>query len=175
MEELKKRMSKIKSNVRVGDIMSKEIISLDKNKSVFDAVSVMAEKSISTIIIEEGKKTAGIVTERDLVKKVLLNQKNLKKIKLSEIMTQNPKEIHPASPILIAGNMMKNNKVRKLIVVDESGKVVGIISQTDIINSLNRIYENYTSMFGNPLLSFLVVAVVLIMVALSVVLSILLK
>ncbi len=170
MGDMKKRLTTIKHNIRVEDIMSKKIISIDKNNHVYDAIKLMAERSISTIIITENNKPKGIVTERDLVKKILLKEKDPKKTKISEIMTEHPKTISPQAPILVAGNLMKTQKVRKLIVVNEKGEIVGLLSQTDIINSMNKIYENYRFMLGNPLFSFIFMAVIIILVVLSIIL-----
>ena len=169
IKDLKKSVSHIKQSLRVRDIMSREVVSLTKDRSVYDAVSIMADKSISTIVIEENKKPLGVITERDLVKKILAKQKELKKLKLSDIMTEHPKEIRPDVPILAAGNMMKTDKVRKLVVVDEKGEVIGLLSQTDIINSLNRIYESYRSILSNPLVCYVLIGVIIILVILSII------
>ncbi|MEM3374076.1 MAG: CBS domain-containing protein [Candidatus Woesearchaeota archaeon] len=149
--------------------MSKKVIFLTKEKSVYDAIKLMAENSISTIIVEENDRLVGILTERDLVKKVLYKEKDPKKLKIEQIMSKNPKHIYPDAPIIVAGNTMKEHKVRKLVVLNEKNEVIGIISQTDIINSLNKIYEEYSSIFTNPILFFILIGFVLLMVILSVI------
>lgn len=168
MNKLLNNFSNIKRNLKVKDIMSKNVIFLSKDKSVFDAIKLMAEKSISTIIVEEKNKLLGIITERDLVKKILYKNKDPKKIKIEQIMTKEPKHIYPDAPILVAGNTMKEFKVRKLVVLNENDEVIGIISQTDIINSLNKIYQEYSSVFMNHLMYFILALFILILVILSI-------
>lgn len=169
MKKILKNFSNIKNNLKVKDIMSKKVIFLTKEKSVYDAIKLMAENSISTIIVEENDRLVGILTERDLVKKVLYKEKDPKKLKIEQIMSKNPKHIYPDAPIIVAGNTMKEHKVRKLVVLNEKNEVIGIISQTDIINSLNKIYEEYSSIFTNPILFFILIGFVLLMVILSVI------
>jgi predicted transcriptional regulator len=92
--KLKKVSSKIwdiKKNVKVKDIMSKKSFSLEKNEKVVKAIKLMTDESISAIVILDNKKPIGIVTERDLIKKVLL-QKDAKKLKISEVMRKDPKK-----------------------------------------------------------------------------------
>jgi len=146
----KKAFSNIKKSVRVKDVMTKNIISHEKDETVYEAAKTMSEKNISTIVTNPDKGMIGIVTERDLLKRVLMKGKDPKKIKISQIMTKTPKTIRQEASILLASNVMKKENVRKLIVVDENDKTVGIISQTDIIKSMNEIHEQYKSMMCNP-------------------------
>jgi CBS domain-containing protein len=155
IKNLMQRISVIQKSVLVKDIMSRDVISLDKNDTVFKAIEIMGNKSISTVVILDRKKPTGIVTERDLVKKILLKEKNPRKIKLSDIMTRSPKTINLDASIRKASNIMKTKKVRQLIVINEKGNTVGLISQTDIIKSMNRIYKNYKSLLWDPWVPFL--------------------
>ncbi len=176
--KLKKVMSKlwdIKKNVRVKDIMSKKSFSLDKNEKVMKAVRLMTEESISAIVILDKTKPIGIITERDLIKKVMLEKKDPSKLKISQIMSKEPKKIGPNSTILNASKVMKKLNVRKLVVVDEEGNMLGMLSQTDIIQSMNKIYESYKSLLWNPAFSFWILIVVLILYLISFMLKIYLR
>ncbi|MEM2139022.1 MAG: CBS domain-containing protein [Candidatus Woesearchaeota archaeon] len=167
MKKIIQNFTNIKDNLKVKDVMSKKVIFLSKDKYVNEAIKVMAENSISTIVIEENNKLLGILTERDLVKKILYKEKDPKKIKIQDIMSKEPIYVYPDAPILVAANTMKEHKVRKLVVLNEKKEVIGIISQTDIINSLNKIYEEYSTIFMNPILYFILVIFIIIMVILS--------
>ena len=76
--KLKNTLKDIRKNVYVRNVMSKEVLRLDKEESVYEAIKVMANKSISTIVTSHGTTPIGILTERDLVKKMLLKNKDPK-------------------------------------------------------------------------------------------------
>jgi len=166
----KKPLSKIKKNVYVKDVMSKNVLNLDKSDTVYNAIKVMAKESISTIVTHHDKKPIGILTERDLVKKLLLKNKDPKKTKIVDIMSKDPVIIHPDASILRASNKMKRKHVRKLIVVDDEGNLVGIISQTDIIESMYMLDEAYSKILWNPWFSLIMVIIVIVLFFLNYVL-----
>jgi len=155
LKKLSLRISKIKKSVLVKDIMARKVVTLGKDDIVFKAAELMDEKTISTVVISDGTKPIGIVTEHDLVRKVLLKKKNPKKIKLSTVMTKKPITIEPVASIHKASAIFKNKRVRHLVVVDQEGHVLGLISQTDIVQSFNRIYSNYHHLLWDPWLGFL--------------------
>lgn len=155
LKKLSLNISKIKKSVLVKDIMSRKVVTLSKDDVVYKAVQLMDEKTISTVVISDGTKPIGIVTERDLVGKVLLKRKNPKKIKLFGIMTKKPITIEPSASIHKASAIFKNKRVRHLVVIDQKGHVLGLISQTDIVQSFNRIYSNYKYLLWDPWLGFL--------------------
>lgn len=165
--KLKSVISKIRKNVYVKEIMSTDVLNLDKDDTVYKAIKVMADKSISTIVTIHGDKPVGIITERDLVKKLLLKGKDPKKVKIKDIMTKNPISITPDTSILRASNVMRLKNVRKLVVVDENKKLVGILSQTDIINSMQRIDNAYKKLFISPSFSVTLVVIVVILFILN--------
>ena len=77
--------------------------------------------------------------------------------------------------MLMASNYMKRTNVRKLVVVDDSGKLVGMLSQTDIIQSMNEIYESYKSLLWNPWYPLWIVFVILILYLFTFILRIYIK
>jgi CBS domain-containing protein len=150
--------------------MSTQVHVLDKSESVYKAIKVMADKSISTVVTSHKTTPVGILTERDLVKKLLLKGKDAKNIKIQDIMTKDPVKINQNSSVLKASNVMRNHNVRKLVVINHSGDLVGIISQTDIIKSMYRIEEAYSSLIWNPWFSIILVILVLLLFFLNYVL-----
>ena len=162
--KLKNAFKKIRKNVYVKDIMSKKVLKLDKTDNVFKAIKVMAKESISTIVTSHKTNPIGILTERDLVKKLLLKGKDPKKVMIIDIMTKNPVVVKKNTTVLRASNIMKKNKVRKLVVVDDKNNLIGILSQTDIINSMYRISEGYRSLFFDPMISIISIIVVIILI-----------
>jgi CBS domain-containing protein len=153
MENIKSNLSTIKHSIMVKDIMTVKVFSLGKEESADKAVKIMAQNKISTVVICEKKKPIGVVTERDMIKKLLFMEKSAKKTKLKEIMSINPAIVGPNESILKASEMMRKKEVRKLLVINNKGELLGIISQTDIIRSMNRIYNSYSHLLWNPWLA----------------------
>lgn len=118
------------------DIMNSDVISMSQGKTVYDAAVQMAAKNISCIVITERKKPIGILTERDLLRKVVAKDKSAKDLALKDVMTKNPVTVKPETSIVDAARMMKKNKFRRFPII-EKGVLVGIITETDILMGMN--------------------------------------
>ncbi|MBN2368798.1 CBS domain-containing protein [Candidatus Woesearchaeota archaeon] len=155
MKHIKSNISEIRKSILVKDIMTTKVFSLAKECTADAAVNIMAKKKISTILVCDKNNPIGIVTERDIISKLLFMNKDKNKTKLLDIMSKHLVTINPESSILKASSAMKSKKVRKLVVVDSENRLLGILSQTDIIRSMNRINENYRHLLWNPWFSAL--------------------
>jgi CBS domain-containing protein len=121
-------------NMPVAEIMTKQVISLDKSKSVFDAAKILASKKIGSIIITSDKNPVGILTERDVVSKVVAKGKDPKKIKLEEVMSKPLLFVYSNQSIQDAAISMRQHNIKRLVVFDKkNNKLVGIITQGDLI------------------------------------------
>ncbi|NHV11846.1 MAG: CBS domain-containing protein [Candidatus Verstraetearchaeota archaeon] len=120
----------------VKDYMSRVILSADKNLSVFEAAKLMVEKKIPYIIVLDGGKPVGIVTEEDLISKVLAADRDPKITKLSDIMTTPLLTIDPDATLSEAAAIMSEKRVRKLPVVRD-GIIYGVLTTQDVANYLN--------------------------------------
>lgn len=119
----------------IRDIMIKDVITISKEKSAYDVAILMSDNEIGSILVLEGNKIIGIVTERDLVRKVCTkplpsNQVLIKDIMSKPVITGEP-ELEPE----VAVQRMLNHKVRRLPIV-EDGKLVGIVTITDLAKYL---------------------------------------
>lgn len=119
--------------LRVKDIMKRNVLVLSKEATIKDALDLMVENSAGSVIILENEKIVGIVTERDILRRVLSQSKSLD-TKIKEVMTKNVITISPDEKIEKAAEIMTENKIKKLPVVD-GNKLVGIITLTDIVAS----------------------------------------
>jgi len=115
----------------IKDIMVEEVITVDANSTVKDAVKLMNKHEIGCLIVEEEEKVIGIVTERDFLKRVIEDSKDPEKTKVSEIMS---------NPLIVGSVEMKLEdvikqmftwKIKKLPIV-ENGRLVGLVTLTDI-------------------------------------------
>ena len=91
-----------------------------KKDKVFQAIEIMSEKNYGSVVIVDDKdKVIGIVTERDIVKKLVKNNMSSKTTKLEEIMTPNPRVANENDDVLDWLRIMSNDRFRRLPVVDE--------------------------------------------------------
>ena len=107
---------------------------LGKDK-VSDAITVMADKNYGSVVIVDNKqKVVGIVTERDILKKLVKNNKSPKTTKLEEIMTANQRVAFENDDVLDWLRIMSNDRFRRLPVVDANGKIKVIFTQGDFVS-----------------------------------------
>ena len=120
----------------VRDLMTKEVTTIDRDKTVFDAAKLMSEKMLGCLVVMDGEAPVGIVTERDFVRKVVTKKLPLD-VEISEIMSKPLISIDPDSSIREAARVMLENKIRRLPVVEES-KLIGIIVVSDFARQLSK-------------------------------------
>jgi len=121
----------------VKDIMAKEVISIDYNKTVIDACNLFKEKGLGSLVVVNGGIIVGIITERDIIDRVVVNQKNPKKTKVNEVMSKNIITIHASAKIEQAAELMRKHNIKKLPVI-LNNEFVGIITVTDLANVMKN-------------------------------------
>ena len=117
--------------LKVRDVMVREVITVDENSTVKEAVDNMNEFQIGSLIVLEKGKAKGIVTERDFLRRVIAEAKDVTNTKVKEIMTTPLVVVEPSTDLEEAMKLMFQNKIKKLAVVD-ANKLVGIVTLTDI-------------------------------------------
>ena len=103
--------------------------------SVFDAVKLMAERSIGALLVMEGEKIAGIITERDYARKIILMGRSSKETPVRDIMTSPVMYMRPDQSNEECMALMTDNRVRHLPVVDKD-KLIGLISIGDLVKDI---------------------------------------
>lgn len=119
----------------VRDIMTKEIVTIDSEKSALEVAKVMTERGISSVFIVKDGNPVGIVSERDFIKKICAKELDVAKVKVGEIMSKILTTATPDTPIEVAVQRMVNHKIRRLPIMD-ANKIVGIITVTDLAKHL---------------------------------------
>ena len=117
--------------LKVRDVMVREVITVDENSTVKEAVDIMNEFQIGSLIVLERGKAMGIVTERDFLRRGMAGAKDVVNTKVKEIMTTPLVVVEPSTDLEEAVKLMFQNKIKKLAVVD-ANKLVGIVTLTDI-------------------------------------------
>ena len=115
----------------VRDAMTEKVLTAGPNTTVARAAKMMAERGVGSIVIVKGKKPIGILTERDLLMKVLGPDLKPSRIKVGKIMSSPLITVAPDADITDAARLMAKNRIRRLPVV-ERGNLVGILSASDI-------------------------------------------
>ena len=106
-----------------------------KTDKVYKAICIMSEKNYGSVVItNDDKKVIGIVTERDIVKKLVLKGLESKTTNLEEIMTNNPRVANENDSIIDWLRIMSNDRFRRLPVVDKNGKIKVIFTQGDFVS-----------------------------------------
>jgi len=120
----------------VSDIMAKTVLAVDVNTNVKDCSKAMAKRGVSCTVITQANRAIGIVTERDLVSKVLADAVDPTRVFVKDIMSTPLITVSPNSSLTDAAAQMAEYRVRRLVVVDISGSMVGIVTAGDIARSL---------------------------------------
>jgi signal-transduction protein with cAMP-binding, CBS, and nucleotidyltransferase domain len=115
----------------VSDIMKKKIISIDETKTIKEAASLMNEAKIGSIIITKDDIPVGILTERDFVTKIAVEEIPLS-VSLSQVMIKPLLVVAPNQTVWEAAEIMKNMQVHRLA-VQEGSKIIGMVTTTDLV------------------------------------------
>jgi signal-transduction protein with cAMP-binding, CBS, and nucleotidyltransferase domain len=127
--------------MRVSDIMTKEPITLSPAARADEVANIMSEKGISSVILVTNGKPVGIVTERDLVHRVLAPGKDPKSLMAADICTKPVIAVSVYCQVEDAVDTMHRNKIRRLVVIDEKDHVAGILTTDDVGYNLRSMSE----------------------------------
>ena len=133
----------------VKEAMTKNVITIDKNKTVLDACNMYKDYKIGCLVVTDDGKCVGIVTERDLIERTMCKEKSPRLTKVSEIMSSNIKTVHSLDTLEKALEIMKKNSIKKLPVVVKEG-IVGIITVTDISNARPDLSKRFIESWVKP-------------------------
>jgi CBS domain-containing protein len=122
----------------VEDIMSKDIVKIGADKSIQDVANIMAERNISSVLLEDSGKIIGILTERDLVRNVCAKDLLASKTPAVSIMSAPVATVRRNSLVERAADLIVKNKIRHLPVEDNDGNIIGVITTTDLARYLRR-------------------------------------
>jgi len=117
------------------DVKGRDIWSIAPDVSVYDAMKLMADKEIGSLLVMEGTKLVGIISERDYARKVILQGRSSRTTQVREIMTSRVVYAQPDQNIEECMALVTEKRVRHLPVIDE-GQLVGVISIGDLVKSI---------------------------------------
>ena len=124
----------------VADILKSKasgaVYSIAPTDSVLDALRLMADKGIGALLVMEGSEIAGIVTERDYARKIALLGRTSGATLVRDVMTRDVLFVGPTQTTQECMAVMTENRLRHLPVVDEGGKLLGLISIGDLVKDI---------------------------------------
>lgn len=121
-------------SLKVRDVMVKNVITVEAEAGIREAATLMNKHEIGCLLVMKREKPVGIVTERDMLKRVLLKSKDVKKTKVSRIMSKPLVVGEPQTDIRDAVRLMVEGKIKRLPIV-EDGHILGLVTLTDIVRS----------------------------------------
>ena len=121
---------------KIADVMSKSVMAVDLNTSVRSCAKSMSKKGVSCAVITQANTPMGIVTERDLVSKVLADAIDPNNVLVRDVMSTPLITVSPNATVGEASAMMAEYRVRRLVVIDRTGAMVGIVTTGDVARSL---------------------------------------
>ncbi|MBT0654107.1 CBS domain-containing protein [Geomobilimonas luticola] len=124
---------------KISQIVSRDVITVPPDTPLVEAVTIMASSRISCLVVAARKRPLGIFTERDLVR-VANRRVRIGSQPIGDLMTSPVVTIHGNLNVYEAYNLMLSNKIRHHVVVDHGGRLLGVMSQSDLINILGLEY-----------------------------------
>jgi len=112
----------------------KEVYSVPSDASVYSAIELMAEKQVGALLVVDENRLAGIISERDYARKVILMSRSSKDTFVREIMTASPITVGCDTSVDEAMRIMTTHRVRHLPVIDSEGHITGVLSIGDLVN-----------------------------------------
>jgi len=120
----------------VKDIMTKEVVTIETNKSVFEAAELMSSKGLGCVIVVIKAFPVGIITERDIVRRIVAKRAS-PDVRVTEVMTKTLITVGPDTSLKIAARLMSTNKIRRLPVLKDN-KLVGIVVSSDFVRNVGK-------------------------------------
>jgi len=133
----------------VKEIMTKKVVTIESNATVFDACIKYRDKKIGCLVVVDKGYCIGIVTERDLIERTICLRKEPEKTLVSEIMSSDIKTIYALDKIEKAIEIMEKYKIKKLPVISND-EIVGIITATDISRARPDISKRFMDSWVKP-------------------------
>ena len=133
----------------VRDVMNRDVKTIEPSESVMEAASQMNEFRIGCLVVVRNEKLVGIITERDILEKVVAEDRKASEVKVSQVMTRDPVLIEDDKDISDAVEIMSNSQVKKLPVIS-GHSLVGILTAADLANVQPELLKQISALMVFP-------------------------
>jgi CBS domain-containing protein len=134
--------------IQVKDVMIKKVITYTKNDKVLEISQCMADHQISCVVITEKQKPIGLITERDIIKRIVSKNIIVDGLRAKDVMSSKLFTVDENENIFNIVKIMENNKIRRLPVV-KNGKLVGLVTETDLVKAMTRVVTELNTKLVN--------------------------
>ena len=116
----------------VRELMTSNPCSIDSDKSVAYAAKMMRDEDVGIAPIVEGNRLVGVLTDRDIAVRVVAEERDPNEVKVEEVASRDLVTLDPEEDLDEALRLMARHQVRRLPVVEEDGRLVGVVAQADV-------------------------------------------
>ncbi|RLG54684.1 MAG: CBS domain-containing protein [Thermoproteota archaeon] len=127
------RRSRESEEMPVYEVMSSPVITISKRATAADAAKLLKKHKIGSLVVVDEEGVVGIITERDLVERVVAEDRKPSEVAVEEVMTRRPVTISSKQTLIEAMELMRKHGIKRLVVLSDSGELAGIVTQTDIM------------------------------------------
>ena len=113
----------------------REVYTIEPGARVFDALKMMADKGVGALMVTEGGRIAGVISERDYARKVILHGKSSHELQVRDIMTSKVITVHPGQSVEECMALMTEKRIRHLPVI-EGERLIGVLSIGDLVKEV---------------------------------------
>ncbi|MDI9608817.1 MAG: CBS domain-containing protein [Candidatus Verstraetearchaeota archaeon] len=130
----------IRARVLVADVMTRDLVTLSETSTAKEVAIAMSGKSVGSVVITKEGHPSGIITEKDIVERVIARGRDPERTLARDIMSSPVSVIDPRADAMEAARKMAKLGIRRLVVVDK-GKMVGIVTSRDILSTAPELME----------------------------------
>lgn len=138
--------------MKIASIAIRDVISIDKGASVLDVAKLMRENHVGDVVIvemsEKGDVPIGIITDRDIVIEVIAEEIGLEDISVGDAMSYQLASVHENASLEDTIKVMRDEKVRRVPLVNDDGCLVGIVSADDVFRVLAKEFDQLSIVYG---------------------------
>ena len=116
----------------IREVMTSKLCSIDTDKSVAYAAKMMRDEDVGIAPIVEGDRLVGVLTDRDIAVRVVAEGRDPEQVKVTEVASRDVVTLDPQQDLDEALRLMAQHQVRRLPVVEEDGRLVGVLAQADV-------------------------------------------
>jgi CBS domain-containing protein len=122
----------------IGEYCQRDVRTIDVGASLREAARRMADEGVGCLVAVQGTAPRGVLTDRDLAMRVLREGIDPDQGRVADVLAEDPLVVHAASPLRAASALMRRRAVRRLPVLDEQERLVGVIALDDLLGLLAR-------------------------------------
>lgn len=130
----------MQTGYKVGDVMTKKPIAIRPSTTIVECAKVMESNHVGALVVKEGKKVTGILTEQDIVRKVIPNVTTLEGVLVGEHMATDLFTIPPDADIYEAITIMRDENIRHLPVI-HNDEIIGLVTLKDILKIQPALFD----------------------------------